>query len=196
MVLNHIDKKQREDRERAEREAADKLRQEHDREMLQQQQMLQQQREREQRERQEKKNINTVFEASGVLNDLKEIEKGRLQGTVNKHALVVNLETGIAELAWGNKFSVNDNSIGFQKVFLRGEFKDYQSIRVIVDPNSMDIRIVGQQTYHISKDEWQRNRDKVHEALADAYLNPNRIVKKLEEESHYDGGSYGYCSEC
>jgi hypothetical protein len=211
MVLNRIEQKEREAAEQrrnaelqrqknelAQRQAEDKKRQKQRQEQMRQ--LNEAHRLAEARRQLVRTNSNYVFNSSGALQGLKDIKDGKLTNTVRKYALVIDLDTGTAELAWGNKFTVKNNQIcNSLRFFSSLKEADYQSIKIIVNPDTLDLSIQGNVSSTLMLNEWKNNSGRVLDALADAYLNPNRVTYREEPPSSSSGSSSGspyYQAEC
>ena len=197
MVLNRIEQREREAAEqrrntelKQQQKELERQQAENQRRHEQMQQQIEDQRLAEARRQLVRTNSNYVFSSSGVLQGLKHIERGKLAGIIKKHALVIDLDTGTAQLVWGNKFTVENNQVSNARRFFSGlEEADYQSINVTVDPDSFDLSIQGAGRFTLTQNEWENNPDRVLDALADAYLNPDRVTHR-EEPPSSSGSSY------
>lgn len=198
MVLQHLEQLRREEKDRQRRDEAERQRQEREHIRLQENERieaerirLQNKRKEDERRRQVRINTDYVLHESGVLKGLEDLQKEELQGTVRKQALVVNKDTGTAELVWG-RFSVEGNTVVHEKPLLGEKVKDYQSVEVRVDPDTMDLTIEGDSSIRLSKQEWQKNPHSVESALAKAYFKPNRVQDRPSD--HYTSSSYSSSS--
>lgn len=132
---------------------------------------------REERRDAHRRTVSNFINASNVLTDLQEIERS-LRGTVPKVALVINLDEEEITLAWGNKFSVEDNNITYQPERRwwgkMDGIRDYSEIHVKVFPDKNEFCI------HINSDPSESGwadisePDKITDYLARAFLNPVR----------------------
>lgn len=143
-----------------------------------------------------------LLENSGVLPEMREIEKG-LEGRVRKHAILVDLDKGIATLVWGNKFTVSQNEITYEKGMLelaRG-LMDYScvSVKVNLSAQTISMNIWDGGRYNdinVSRTEWEGNRLHVRDLLAQAYLHPQRINQREEPPSSYSSSSSNITECC
>lgn len=192
MVWERIHELEKQEQQRIRDEAA---RKESDRIAREAEATIKAQRETQERERKERerRRINKeVFEKSGVLSVIKELDNG-LDGNVRKHAIVGSLESGSIKLAWGNKFKVDDSgTIDYEKPWIGRGVKDYSYIAVSVDSRDESIEINEK---IVKKDQWQTNRTVVQDLLAQAYRNPHRINDRETPPSNYSS-SGGSNSEC
>lgn len=193
MVWERIHELEKQEQQRIRDEAA---RKESDRIAKERESTIRAQRETQEREgeERERRRINKeVFEKSGTLSVIKELDNG-LDGNVRKHAIVGSLESGVIQLAWGNKFKVTDNGmdIDYEKPWIGRGVRDYSFIAVLVDSRDESIKINGE---IIKKDQWQTNRTAVQDLLAQAYRNPRRVNDRETPPSNYSS-SGGSSSEC
>lgn len=195
MVLNRIERKERDNEERRKYEELQRQRAERLRWQEENEEQIEDQRLEEERRQLVRRNTDYVLGASGVLQSLEDTERGRLSGTVKKHALVTDLDTGSTELVWGSKFSVEDNHVGGAHGWFGSEEADYQSIKVTVNPDTLDLSICGATCSNLTKKDWENNPDRVEDALADAYLKPNRVTSR-EKPSSSSHSSYSSGIEC
>lgn len=180
-MLRNIERREREaaEREAAEERARKKAEAERRKaEKLRALEKKREEKERKRAERSRKQTVERVLRESGVLHNLEEIRRGRLRGAVRKHALLVDIDNATATLVWGNKFTVENGRIDYEKFygFGRGE-KDYSYIKVEIDPDTQTVRIDGRSTTgEISNKRWRTSAGKAEiiNALAQAYLEPNR----------------------
>ena len=141
-------------------------------------------------------NSDYVFNSSGALQGLKDIERGKLSGNVTKHALLINLDNSEAQLVWGNKFSIKDNRVDYIRPFIGYGVKNYQSITVKVNPDTFSLSIQGSSNTTFTQNEWKNNPGRVLDMLADAYINPQRVNESDEpppSSSSYSSGSQAEC---
>lgn len=140
-----------------------------------------------------------VFESSGILSNMREIENG-LRGNVRKHAMLVDLDAGTITLAWGNKFkTTSEGGITYEKfweISYTG-IMDYSYIKAEVNLGNGSIEVSGEHSKEVKKDQWQANKTVTQDLLAQAYLHPKRVNSKEERPSRYSssGGSSSN-SEC
>lgn len=187
MVLNRIEQKERERDEAARRAEDERRRQEESQRQAQIRAQREAQRKQEERLQFVRNQTQYALTASGVLHGLEEIRDGRLARAVRKYALVVNLDSGYAELVWGNKFSVQNNVVTAE----RGNI-DYQGIRVVVNPDTLELSISGSSLRNYSEKQWQNDPGVVLDGLAEAYLSPKRYTNP--PPSSYSGSySEGCC---
>ncbi len=204
MVLNRIEQIEREAAEqrrnaelKQQQKEQERQQAENQRRHEQMQQQIEDQRLAEARRQLVRTNSNYVFSSSGVLQGLKDIERGKLAGIIKKHALVIDLDTGTAQLVWGNKFTVENNQVSNARpLFFGFEEADYQSINVTVDPDTLTLSIQGASRYILTQNEWENNPDRILDALADAYLNPIRVTYREEPPSSSSHGSYSSSIDC
>lgn len=189
--INQLEREKRQrEKEKREREAAEASARQ--RAELERQQKAK--RENEERGRFLRETNRRILHESGVIPALSDIERGRLKGTTANHTLIVNPDRGIATLAWGTRFIVEDGRIGYEKPFLgfgRGE-KDYSYIEVCVDPDRRGIKINDR---FLSEQEW-RNRELVLDWLAKAYLNPRRVNEREPNYRSESSSSSSGTTEC
>jgi hypothetical protein len=158
-----------------------------------QRQMLRVANERQQREAREaeehRKLVKRVFEKSGVLAELRDVET-QLLGRVAKHRLIVDFDQGNARLVWGSRFDISqDGKIGRRRFLglIEDAVLDYSYIDVQVGRyGTEDVQI---KYTTIKADEWKKDKTKISEAIADAYLNPQRVFDERAKSS--SGGDYG-----
>lgn len=204
MVLNRIEQREREaaeQRRKAElkRQQAEMVHQqaENQRHQQQLQQQVEAQRLEEARRQLVRTNSNYVLGSSGVLQGLKDIDRGKLAGTIKKHALVIDLDTGWAQLVWGNKFTVENNQVGKARGFFSGlEEADYQTIIVKVNPDTMDLSIQGADKFILKQNEWKNYPDRVLDALTDAYFSPIRVTYREKPPSSSNSSSFSSSIDC
>jgi len=144
--------------------------------------------ERERKERERRRINKEVFEKSGTLSAIKELDNG-LYGNVRKHAIIGSIESGSVELAWGNKFKVTDKgTIDYEKPLIGKGVKDYSYIEVAVDSSDESIEINGRT---VKKDQWQTDKTIIKDLLAQAYRNPHRVNDRETPPSRYSSDSSG-----
>lgn len=195
MVLNRIEQKQRERDETVRRAEAERQRTLEKQRQAEARARLEWQQQAEQRLQFVRNQSHYALTASGVLRALEEIRDGKLAGSVRKYALVVNLDGATAELVWGNKFSVEKNAIGYERAFFGDGVKDYQSVSVRVDPDTLELCIFGGSSSRYPQQQWQNDPGVVLDALVEAYLDPRRVVER-ESDYRHSSSSSGYSSEC
>jgi hypothetical protein len=136
-----------------------------------------------------------VLQESGVLAELGDIESRLLQG-VAKHRILVDLDHANAKLVWGSRFDISPQGAISRRPLMLGlsidPILDYSYIDVSVDVNSKSLGINGRT---FSANEW-RERPKIAKALADAYLNPGRVVKDYTPVKSSGSSSGSSNSEC
>jgi hypothetical protein len=137
--------------------------------------------------------MGVILQKSGVLQALRDIESARLRSSGLKHALVLggNSDSCYAMLAWGKIFRVEEAPLGGQYItYERHRFlffqsdpgtgeADYSYIKVLVNPDSAELEINGER---FPNQVWKQDEQRVLDALAEAYLNPTRVVYTLSDE--------------
>jgi len=175
------------------------------------------------------KKAERVFRNFGVIEGLEEIKRDLLSG-VKKKDLLIEFDRGRAILVWGSKYTITGeyNNIDYEKSGFLGAQKvmDYSVIIVSLLKND-DLEILGQNSITIkpqntvvlpdlpyslerSSPLWSQkifqfsySKDKVKEAIADAYLSPRRVKERYvsPSTSDYSSSSSGSsncecCCEC
>ncbi len=195
MSIEKIRQLQRQQAEEAVRKAREKQESEDRYRIEAEERRRQEIRAAEERQRFERSTRERVLRESGALHNLQRIERELLEGNVRKHTLLVNPESGsCAMLAWGNKFSIKEGGIDYEKPFFgfgTGVI-DYSCISVGVNPDTEEISISGG---IIKKEEWISNKAIVEDRIAQAYLNPQHISDHERPSSSYDSSSSSN-SEC
>jgi hypothetical protein len=142
----------------------------------------------------EKKNRNEkMIRETGVLEKLQQIEKEFLGRT--RHRLFTSWGVDIKSTSAGGAGGVNYyNEINCDRInyklawgYQKDQEKkdridgyDYSSIEVSLELDSGKITFWGCQP--IEKNEWQNNKSVIDEAVANAYLNPNKNVRPAPDD--------------
>jgi len=139
---------------------------------------------------------NRVLQESGALVELADIESRLLQG-VERHRIIVDLDNANARLVWGNRLDISPQGAISRRPFLFGllgvdPILDYSYINVSVNVDSLSLDINGQT---FSPVEW-REKPKIVEALAHAYINPKRVTEDHTPAKYSGGGDSSYSREC
>lgn len=205
MVWERIRELKRQEEAKKAQEAADRLREEHKAKAKAQLERDQAIRKTEEARETKRKANKEILESSGVLSEMREIEKG-LEGNVRKHAILIDLDAGTATLVWGNKFRIVNDYIDYEKGFLSRGQKDYSYIKISIEiSNSLGESSTSATIYSgdswsgekISRKQWENNKLLVRDLVARAYLHPTRINKRETPPSKYSSSSSGSSSsEC
>lgn len=197
MVWERIEELRRQEEQRAAQEAANERRRQADSAARAQAEATRAQAEATRAREAKRKAHKELLDKSGVLSEMRGIAKG-LEGRVRRYAIVEDLDSGTATLAWGNKFAVEDGKIVYERGFLSRGQMDYSLISVTVNLSKQSISIKGQgySPKTISQAEWTGNRLLVRDSVAQAYLHPDRVNERETPPSKYSSSSSGPSSEC
>lgn len=186
MSIEKIRQLQRQQAEEAARQEREQRAREEEALRQSQERLRQQKHDLEQREQLERSTRVRVLRESGALHNMQRIERELLEGNVRKHALVLH-DDGNATLVWGNKFMITNNNIDYERPFfgLGQGVQDYTYIGIKINPATEEIVINDTRIT-----EWWSNKEKVEDALAQAYVDsPHHKVDREEHHSSYDSSS-------
>jgi len=135
-----------------------------------------------QRLQEKKSRINQFLSQTGLLKELRNLQKDEVVKNSSKTSIVIDpydIYGGRGEviLVWGSKFEVEEDHITHQKtgLFRNIHEGDYQYIRVLFDLDSSYVEIMGRNTEAISLDR-PMSPEIIQLGLAKAFLNP-RVEK-------------------
>lgn len=193
MVFNRIEQKQRQ-LDEAERE---RLKREEARNQAYKREEQEARRKEAERLQFVRNQTQKALSESGVLQALKEIRDKKLKGSVRKYALLVSLDEASAQLVWGDKFSVKNNVVVGEE-----GYEDYQSVSVVVNPDTLELSINPIRAYmerdsiswrssrNYSEKEWRNDPGVVLDGLAAAYLDPERYSHRPPSSSSLYSSPY------
>lgn len=184
------------EKKREEQAAARRAQNEADR-ISRQKQAEQERIQREERRKEEAKDTarnkrEQYFQKSGVFDGIKEIEREFL--SFIRHNVVLHdygSDHSEINLVWGARYKIEDGRVTYDHGLLGlGEgVEDYSCISAVVD-NKGSLTIGGA---HISRTQWEVDKDLVVEALGRYFVNPSRVVSR---ESDYSSSSSSTSTEC
>lgn len=132
-----------------------------------------------------KSQTEKVLTQSRALDELRQIDKDLLEGTVANHSINYAPEGGKVSLAWGTGYHPNaDGSFSGS-----GDYS-FSVIVVSVNPDKETITVNGSRDFGTFS---FKDNKRIEKAIDDAYIEPQRHV--YERSSSSSGSGYGCCCE-
>ena len=127
-----------------------------------------------------------VLTESKALDELRQIDRDLLEGSVRSHNLNYSPENGKVSLAWGTGFSPQPDG-GFSG---SGDYS-FSVIEVSVNPDKETITVKGQRDFGTFS---LRDNRRIEKAIDDAYFEPERHVYERSYSSSVSDNSE--CCSC
>lgn len=133
-----------------------------------------------------RENARRLIDQSGVLGHLEELKQNI---RAEKKDIVIDLDRATVTLLWGRYHITSAGKIDYSSYT---RLKNYSQITVVFNLGDESLSINGRK---IDGETWKKDKDPTIDALAEAYLNPDRVntTESADNAPSYSSSSGGEC---